>query len=148
MKKIMLVSAMLLPVILLFSINNAVGDLKINPGEWKYKMKTKIKGLGIPLPAIPVTFSSCITQSNPVMQTPEMKKAGCEIVNMKVKGNLVTYTGRCTNGDSVTDTNFKNTYQENSMEGTFDQVSKLAGKVQSTATGTLTGNRVGACKNK
>ena len=148
MKKFVLASVMFLPAMFLISANNVVADLKINPGEWKYTMKTKIKGLGIPLPAIPVKFSSCITQSNPVMQTPEMKKAGCEIVNMKVKGNLVTYTGRCTHGDNVTDTNFKNTYQENSMEGTFDQVSKLAGKVQSTATGTLKGKRVGTCKEK
>ena len=146
MKKLMLAGAMCLHAMLLFPVKSVAADLEINPGEWKYKMKTKVKGLGIPLPSIPVKFSSCITQSNPVIQSPEMKKAGCEVINMKVEGNLVTFTGRCTHGDSVTDTNYKNTYQENSMKGTFDQVRKQAGTVQSTATGTLTGKRVGTCQ--
>jgi hypothetical protein len=120
----------------------------INPGDWEYTMKMKIEGLGIPLPQIPVTFTGCITQSNPTVETPEMKKAGCKIMNQKISGNNVTYTGRCASGDSVTDTNFKMNFQGNSMTGTFDQVSKFRGKVQSTSTGTISSKRLGPCTKK
>ena len=120
----------------------------INPGDWEYTMKMKIEGLGIPLPQIPVTFTGCITQSNPTVETPEMKKAGCKIVNQKISGNNVTYTGRCVSGDSVTDTNYKMNFQGSSMTGTFDQVRKVSGKVQSTATGTISAKRLGPCTKK
>lgn len=120
----------------------------INPGDWEYTMKMKIEGLGIPLPQIPVTFTGCITQSNPTVETPEMKKAGCKIMNQKISGNNVTYTGRCISGDSVTDTNYKMNFQGNSMTGTVDQIRKLSGKVQSTATGTISAKRLGPCTNK
>ncbi len=120
----------------------------ISPGEWKYTMKTKIEGLGIPLPAIPVKFSACIAHSDPVVQTPEMREAGCEIVDKEIEGDTVAYSARCVSGDSVTQTNFKNTYQADSMEGSFTQRSEHAGKVQSTATGTLIGKRVGDCQGK
>ncbi|MEX2164617.1 MAG: DUF3617 family protein [Sulfuricaulis sp.] len=117
----------------------------INPGDWEYSMKMKIEGLGIPIPQIPVTFTGCITEKNPTVETPEMKKAGCKIVNQKISGNNVTYTGRCVTGDSVTDTNYKMNFQGNSMTGTFDQVRKVSGKVQSTATGTINAKRLGPC---
>ena len=77
-----------------------------------------------------------------------MKKAGCKIMNQKISGNNVTYTGRCASGDSVTDTNFKMNFQGKSMTGTFDQVSKFRGKVQSTSTGTISAKRLGPCTKK
>lgn len=120
----------------------------INPGDWEYAMKMKIEGLGLPLPSIPVKFTGCITQSNPTVETPEMKKAGCKIVNQKISGNTVTYTGRCVSGDSVTDTNYKMNFQGSSMSGTFDQVRKVSGAVKSTATGTITAKRLGPCTKK
>jgi hypothetical protein len=74
-----------------------------------------------------------------------MKKAGCKIVNQKISGNNVTYTGRCVSGDSVMDTNYKMNFQGSSMTGSFDQVRKVSGKVQSTATGTISAKRLGPC---
>ena len=120
----------------------------INPGDWEYSMKMKIEGLGMPLPSIPIKFTGCITQSNPTVETPEMKKAGCKIVNQKISGNTVTYTGRCVSGDSVTDTNYKMNFQGNSMSGTLNQVRKVSGAVKSTATGTITAKRLGPCTKK
>jgi hypothetical protein len=141
----------MLSALLLLSLASAEPSFAapaINPGNWEYTMKMKIEGLGIPLPQIPVTFTGCITQSNPTVETPEMKKAGCKIVNQKISGNNVTYTGRCVSGDSVTDTNYKMNYQGSSMTGTFDQVRKVSGKVQSTATGTIGAKRLGPCTQK
>ncbi len=135
-------------ILTLASAEPAFAAPSINPGDWEYTMKMKIEGLGIPLPQIPVTFTGCITQSNPTVETPEMKKAGCKIVNQKISGNNVTYTGRCISGDSVMDTNYKMNFQGNSMTGTFDQVRKVSGKVQSTATGTISAKRLGACTKK
>ena len=134
--------------LLVIPSQHVLAEPRVSPGEWKYTMKTKIEGLGIPLPAIPVKFSSCVAQSEPVVQTPEMQKAGCEVVDREVQGNTVAYSVRCASGDSATQTNFTNTYQEDSMEGSFTQKSEHAGKVQSTATGTLVGKRVGDCKEK
>jgi len=134
-------------VVLSAAMGSVRADARIHPGEWKMSMKTKIKGLGIPLPAIPVKFNSCITQTNPVAETPEMRKAGCKIVDPKINGSHVTYTGRCVSGESVTETYYKLTYEGDEMSGTYDQVRKLGGKTQSTATGTITGKRMGDCKN-
>jgi hypothetical protein len=144
-------SSGMLSVLLLLTLVSAEPTFaapSINPGDWEYTMKMKIEGLGIPLPQIPVTFTGCITQSNPTVETPEMKKAGCKIVNQKISGNNVTYTGRCVTGDNVMDTNYKMNFQGNSMSGTFDQVRKVSGKVQSTATGTISAKRLGPCTKK
>jgi len=132
----------------LASAEPAFAAPSINPGDWEYTMKMKIEGLGIPLPQIPVTFIGCITQSNPTVETPEMKKAGCKIVNRKISGNNVSYTGHCVTGDNVIDTNYKMNFQGNSMSGTLDQVRKVSGKVQSTATGTISAKRLGPCTKK
>jgi len=134
-------------IVLSSGVDVARADARVNPGEWKMSMKTKIKGLGIPLPAIPVKFTSCITQKDPVAETPEMRKAGCKIIDPKVDGGHVTYTGRCVSGESVTETYYKLTYEGDEMSGTFDQVRKLGGQTQSTATGTISGKRLGDCKN-
>jgi len=125
----------------------ASADATINPGEWKMTMKTQIKGLGIPLPSIPVSFTSCITQTNPVAESPEMKKAGCRIIDPKIDGPRVTYTGRCASGGSITDTHYKLTYTGDEMSGTYDQVRTVGSESRSTATGTISGKRLGACKN-
>jgi len=76
-----------------------------------------------------------------------MKKSGCKIVDPKIDGNLVTYTGRCVSGETITETYYKLTYKGSEMSGTFDQVRKTGGQSKSTATGTIQGSRVGACKN-
>ncbi len=131
------------------SANKSFAGPKVNPGEWTYTMKMKIEGLGVPVPVVPVTFTDCQTRTDASpIETQEMKKAGCKILDEKIVGNLVTYTGRCTQGDSVTDTHYKLIFQSDSMDGTFDQVRKVSGKVQSTATGTFTGKRIGPCKAK
>ncbi len=80
------------------------------------------------------------------MQTPEMDKAGCEILHKEAQGNRLTFTVRCEHGDSVTETNYENTYEEDRMEGTFSHVRTVSGKIETTATGTLTGVRLGECK--
>jgi len=142
------VSGRILIVLLLLTFapaEPACAAPSINPGDWEYTMKMKIEGLGIPIPQIPVTFTGCITETNPTVETPEMKKAGCKIVNQKISGNNVTYTGRCVSGDSVMDTNYKMNFQGSSMTGSFDQVRKVSGKVQSTATGTISAKRLGPC---
>ncbi len=130
-------------------VNPSMAGPRVNPGEWKYTMKTKIEGLGIPLPAIPVSYRDCVTKSDasPV-ETPEMKKAGCKIVDPKTRGDTITYTGHCVTSDNIIDTHYKLTFQADSMEGAFDQVRTVGGKIRSTATGTLTGKRIGACEAK
>jgi hypothetical protein len=144
-----ILSALLFLFFLIFaSAELAYAAPTINPGNWEYTMKMKIEGLGIPIPQIPVTHTGCITETNPTVETAEMKKAGCKVVDRKISGNNVTYTGRCVTGDNVMDTNYKMNFQGNSMTGTFDQVRKVSGKVQSTATGTISAKRLGPCTTK
>lgn len=135
--------------VLLWVADLSVAGPKIHPGEWKFTMKTKIEGLGIPLPAIPTSFENCVTKTDASpIETPEMKKAGCKIINAKIKGHTITYTGHCVQKDTIVDTHIKATYKVDSMAGSLKQVATASGKVLHTATGTITGTRIGSCKAK
>lgn len=129
-----------------WAAHRSMAGPRIDPGEWKYTMQTKVEGLGIPVPVVPITFKNCVTTSDASpIETPEMKKAGCKIIDAKTQGNVVTYTARCAHGSSIADTHYKMTFHANSLEGSFDQVRTVNGKVRSTATGTLVGERIGPC---
>lgn len=119
-----------------------------NPGEWKYHWNTHIKMMGLSIPSIPVTATSCVKTSNPVPEPPAMKKSGCKIIDLKSRGNTLTYTAHCAMNSTVVNTHYRLAFHGDTVKGTFTQVRTTDGKVGSTANGTVNGQRIGSCTKK
>lgn len=128
----------------------ALAAPSIEPGEWEYTMKMKMEMPGMPasMPEMSNTFTSCVTAKDPTVETPEMRDAGCKMLDRKVSGNSLRYTAICTQGDSVLEMRYRLTYDRTRMKGEVDQVHKVGGQVQAKGKGTMAGKRIGACKKK
>jgi hypothetical protein len=119
------------------------------PGEWKYKWKVHVKVMGLTMPSIPVTVTSCVKGEHPFLNDPKMKKGNCKMVDPKTEGNKFSYTASCGGNGTVVDTHYKLTFHGDRVDGTFTQTRTTNGKVAGHANGTVEGKRIGSCtKNK
>ena len=101
-----LISASCALSLLLLGATAAWATPHYKPGEWKYHWKVHIKMMGLKIPSIPVTVTSCVQGKHPFFNDPKMKKGNCRMIAPKTKGNQFSYTARCGGNGTVVDTHY------------------------------------------
>ncbi|MFI5322525.1 MAG: DUF3617 domain-containing protein [Thermodesulfobacteriota bacterium] len=120
-------------------------DITVSVTPGKYSMKNEMSSNLQPDPVVK-TGEKCITYRvyNPVDSLPD--KANCSAINVKKKGNTVTYDIKCKGGTDQPPFNGKAEYSSNGMEIALTIVmnGEAEGKTV-TITSKTRGKRVGAC---
>lgn len=116
----------------------------IDDGEWEFSMQMEMPGMPVNMP--PLRFSNCLTKNDPIPKQEGKGSSGCKVVDQDVKGDSVSYTMRCSQGDMIMENKGQSTFHGNSMEGTVHQTMKQGGKVMHTSTAKMTAKRIGPCK--
>ncbi len=115
-------------------------------GQWEVKGEMKMEGLPFPMPAIPVTFSQCITKKDMVPQKQE-KNQECTKVSEKIEGNTVTWMGKCKDKKgAITESNGSVTYKGSTFDGNIHTVTTDAKGAKSSSNFKMAGKRTGDCK--
>lgn len=139
---------MMLKKVFLFSILSLLlavmpsWGLDMNPGKYEITAKVEMKGMtgGIP----PQSTTQCITKQDPV-PAGSANARGCQIIDMKTKGNTVFYTMECEQQGMKTKTTGEMTYRGDSFEGTSKtEMGPAAGGM--TVTTKISGKRIGQCE--
>jgi len=110
-------------------------DMK--PGKWEITTTTDIPGMG------PQAFThvQCITEKDAVPMDREQSK-DCEVKDMKVSGNTVSWKIVCKGEGGKTEGTGKITYSGDTMNGTMETyVPENNMRIKST----MKGKRLGAC---
>ncbi|MDY6881871.1 MAG: DUF3617 family protein [Desulfatiglans sp.] len=115
--------------------------LDLKPG--KYEITAKVEMPGMPAGMAPQTTTQCLDELNPVPNSSAAAQ-GCKIIDMKTKGNTVTYTMECTQQGMKIKTTGKITYNGDSFEGT-SQTSMGPSAGGMTVKTTINGKRIGEC---
>lgn len=127
----------------LIAPNAIAAEPAIHAGEWEFVMKLDVADVAIELPE--VRFKNCLSPSDPIpMQRRPAEE--CKLVRKKIAENSISYTIRCTYGQSVVEDYGKAFFRGDRMQGTLRQVMKEDGKVIRKTTAKMTGKRVGDCK--
>ena len=115
---------------------------EMQPGEWEMSMKTEMPGMPFPIPAM--KYKMCLTDEKMVPQQQDSKQ-DCKMIENKVVGNTVSWVMECRDGQTVTRSDGKITYQRESMEGTIHATidSKQDGSMEMNQK--LSGKRLGPC---
>jgi hypothetical protein len=132
-----LAAALLLPPV-------AFAAPSIDDGEWEFSMQMEMPGM--PVNMSPLRFSNCLTKNDPIPKQEGKGSSGCKVVDQDVKGDSVSYTMRCSQGDMIMENKGQSTFYGNNMEGTVHQTMKQGGKVMHTSTAKMTAKRIGPCK--
>ncbi len=115
--------------------------LDLKPGLYAITTKAEMQGLGMEMPA--TTMEQCITEQDPVPQAPEAQ--GCEIKDMNMSGNTVTYTMVCTQQGMTMESTGKTTYHGDSFDG--ETMMKMDGASGGMVMNTvIQGRRIGECQ--
>lgn len=138
----------ILCALFLFWATTAWATPPYKAGEWKYHWKVHVKVMGMSMPSIPVTVTSCVEGKHPFLNDPKMKKGNCRLVDPKTHGNKFSYTASCGSNGTVVDTHYKLNFHGDHVDGTFTQTRTTNGKVRGHANGTVDGKRIGACTKK
>lgn len=121
-------------------------DITISVTPGKYSIKKETSSSLQPDPEVK-TEEKCITNQvyNPVDSLPS--KENCSAINVKKKGNTVTFDFKCKGGPDLPPLNGEAEYSSNGMEIAWTVVMKgeVEGK-SATITSKAQGKRVGACK--
>ncbi len=135
-KRIAIVGVLLL-ITLSFGMVFAEPNLK--SGKWEITTKTEMPGMPMQMP--PVTHTQCMSQDDIV---PQNRQPGqeCQISNVNMSGDTVTWTMVCTNQGGTMEGKGKITYQGDQMQGTMEMVMKGGGMQM---TNKIKGRRIGNC---
>ena len=109
----------------------------IQEGNWE--ITTKVSMPGVPMKMPPFTSVQCLKKSNPV---PQNKQPGqeCELQDVQVKGNTVTWSISCTNPQGKMTGQGKATYNKDKMTGSMTMQSQ-----DMSMAFDMKGHRIGAC---
>jgi hypothetical protein len=117
---------------------------KVDMEEGLWEITTEVKMEGMPFQMPPVTHTQCITQEDLVPDAGQAEQAEqkCEVTNLKVKGNTVTYDLICTGDDQKMTSHSSITYEKDRMQGSMTATMEPNNMTMSY---TLTGRRIGDC---
>ncbi|ABW68099.1 DUF3617 domain-containing protein [Desulfosudis oleivorans] len=109
----------------------------MKPGKWEITTTTEIPGMGPQA----FTHAQCITEEDAVPMDKEQSK-DCEVREMKVSGNTVSWKIVCKGEGGTTEGSGKITYSGDTMNGTMETyVPENNMRIKST----MKGKRLGAC---
>jgi len=111
----------------------------IKAGKWEITTETEMPGMPMKMP--PVTHVQCMSQKDLV---PQNRQPGqeCEISNVSVSGDTVTWTVVCTNQGGTMEGKGRIAYRGDQMQGTMEMVMKGEGMKM---TSRISGRRIGDC---
>ena len=112
--------------------------------DGKYEITSKVEMPGMPMQMPPITVTQCITGQDPV---PNQSTAGqqCNIMDIKTKGNTITWKMECTQQGQKMQATGKMVYYGDHFEGTANAV--LGSEIGNmTITTVIKGKRIGACQ--
>ena len=142
MKRIIAVSAMLLPMLSLPPAAHAASTL--TPGLYEYTMKMNMPGAPMNMP--PQTSRRCLNpkdvESNKAFEMPPEPNSDCQVKDMAMTSGNFSYKVACTKPQKLTG-NVKGSVTATSM--TMDMtmtVPEMPGPIQQT----VTARRIGDCK--
>ncbi len=128
----------LLIFLLLPAISMAGGSPNMKPGLWEITTKSQMQGMNIP----PSTITQCLTEDD-MVPTGTQPGQECEVIDMKVSGNTVTWTMICSGQGGDVESTGRIEYHGTSFQGSMTTVIDAGGM---TIESTITGKRLGDCK--
>jgi hypothetical protein len=125
-------------------VPNPAGAIDMKEGMWEHTMEVKMEGIpGVP--PMPFTTTQCMTKKDLVPRSSENKQ-NCKILEQKIIGNKVVWKVRCTEKDSVVESEGDITYNGTSYSGNQKtKITEKGGQVM-TSTAKMKGRRIGDCK--
>lgn len=133
----MTLMGVLVLIVLSFGIVSAESNLK--PGKWEITTETEMPGMPMQVP--PVTHTQCMTLDDMVPQNSQSGQE-CQISNINVSGDTVTWTIVCTNQGGTMEGKGEICYKGDQMHGTMEMVMKGQGM---RMTSRIKGRRIGNC---
>lgn len=117
---------------------------KVDLQEGLWEITTVMKMPGMPMQMPPVKTTQCITQADLVPQTqqPDQPDQQCDIANMTVNGNTVSYDMVCAAQGNTMKAHSSITYEKNRMQGKMTATMEPSNMTMSY---TLSGKRIGDC---
>ena len=116
--------------------------LDFRPGKYEITVDVKMQGMPGGMPA--QTMVQCLTAQDPVPKA-SADAQGCQVKNMKTRGNTVTYTMVCDQQGMKTKSTGEVTFSGDSFTGKSEmKMPPSAGGM--TMTTVTSGKRIGDCK--
>jgi hypothetical protein len=127
-----------------FFISTPVRAVDMKEGMWEHTMEVKMEGMP-GAPVMPFTTTKCMTKKDLVPQSSQNKQ-NCKILEQKVTGNKVIWKARCTEKNSVIESEGDITYNGTTYSGSQKtKITEKGGQVM-TSTTKMKGRRIGDCK--
>jgi len=127
-----------------FFVSTPVRAIDMKEGMWEHTMEVKMEGMS-GVPAMPFTTKQCMTKKDLVPQSSENKE-NCKILEQKITGNKVVWKAKCTEKDSVIESEGDVTYNGTTYSGSQKtKITEKGGQVM-TSTAKMKGRRIGDCK--
>lgn len=127
-----------------FFLSTPVRAVDMMEGMWEHTMEVRMEGMP-GAPVMPFTTTKCMTKKDLVPQSSE-KKDHCKILEQKATGNKVVWKARCTEKDSVIESEGEITYSGTTYSGSQKtKITEKGGQVM-TSTAKMKGSRIGDCK--
>jgi len=129
-------------LIIIAAITMSFAGVNLNEGKWEITSKIEMPGLPVQMP--PSTYTQCITKEDMV---PKSKQSGqnCEHLDVKVKGNTVTWVMKCTDANGTTTGNGTMTYNGDTFSGVINMKINNPGQPEMTMINKMVGKRIGSC---
>ena len=115
--------------------------VNLQPGLWE--ITTVMESPNMPMAMPPTTAQQCLSEEDYVPKS-NASASSCEIANLKVDGNTVSYDLTCSSEGNETVSSGRITYAGTTMEGTFEM--KVSGQANMQMTSRLSGRRIGPCQ--
>ncbi len=116
--------------------------IDMNPGLYRITVKMEMQGMPNMMPA--TTMNQCITEEDPVPNASPQAQ-GCEVKDMNVSGNTVSYTMVCDQEGVQSEMTGKTTYSGDSFKGATTMKMNQGG-TSMVMTSDIQGNRIGDCQ--
>lgn len=119
---------------------------KVDLQDGLWEITTVMKMPGMPMQMPPVKTTQCISQDDLVPQTqqPDQPDQQCQVANMTIDGNTVSYDLVCDAQGNTMKAHSSITYAKNQMQGSMTATMEPSNMTMSY---TLTGKRIGDCSN-
>ena len=134
-KKLFPTSIILMATVLISCTESAPN---IKEGLWEIITKMTIQGMEMP----PMIHAQCITKNDLVPKGSEQPGQECEITDVKLNGDTVTWTMTCTGQDG----NIKGTGEIKYSGERFNGTMKISMPQNMEMSSHLRGERIGDCK--
>lgn len=111
--------------------------------EGLWQITTTMEMPGMPMKMPPMTHTQCITKNDLVPQTQQQPGQQCQVSNLKMIGNTVSYDVVCKTQNDEMKGHGEATYSGGSMSGSMTMTLTSQGGAQMTYR--YTGKRTGPC---